>query len=83
MINGLVLHESLRISVYMTGIHPVFAMSCRLRLPSRFVPTLVYKDDDADDGSDGSENDTLLNYRNKSVFVSNVCAIIPAPFKCW
>ena len=82
MINGLALHESLSISVYKAGIHPVFAMSCTLRVPLRFVPTLVYNDDDVDDGRDGSENDTLLNYRNKSVFVSNVCAIIPAPFKC-
>ena len=77
-INGLALHESLRRSVYMAGIYPVFAMSCRLRVPSRFVPTLVYNDDDV---GDGSESDSLLHYRNKSVFVSSVGAIIPAPFK--
>ena len=82
MINDLALHESLRISLYKAGIHPVFAMSCTLRVPLRFVPTLVYNDDDVDDGSDDSESDSLLHYRNKSVFVSNVCAIIPAPFKC-
>ena len=80
-INGLALHESLRRSVYMAGIHPVFAMLCTLRVPLRFVPTLVYNDDDVDDGGDGSESDSLLHYRNKSVFVSSVGTIIPAPFK--
>ena len=76
-INGLALHESLRRSVYMAGIYPVFAMLCTLRVPLRFVPTLVYNDD----GGDGSESDSQLHYRNKSVFVSSVGAIIPAPFK--
>lgn len=64
-----------------TRAHPVYAMSCRFRVQFRFVPTLVYNDDDIDDGGGGSESDTLLNYRNKSVFVSNGGAIIPAPFK--
>lgn len=73
--------KSLRRSVYMAGIYPVFAMLCTLRVPLRFVPTLVYNDDDVDDGGDGSESDSLLHYRNRSVFVSSVGAIIPAPFK--
>lgn len=87
MIKLMALHStsrSLRRSVCIVGIHPssVFAMSCRHRVPLRFVLTLVYNDDDVDDGGDGSESDTLLNYRNKSVFVSNIGTIIPAPFKC-
>ena len=82
MIKLMALHStSLSVDQYMAGIYSVFAMSCRLRVPLRFVPTLVYNDDDVDDGGDGSESDSLLHYRNKSVFVSSVGAIIPAPFK--
>ena len=83
MIKLMALHSmSLSPYIIVYGIHPVFAMSCRLRVPLKFVPTLLYNADDVDDGGGGSESDTLLHYRNKSVFVSNVHAIIPAPFKC-
>ena len=83
-INGLALHESLRRSVYMAGIYPVFAMLCTLRVPLRFVPTLVCNDDDVDDGGDGSESDSLLHYRNKSVLFQALARLfqLPSNFKC-
>ena len=83
MIKLMALHSmSLSPYIIVYGIHPVFAMSCRLRVALKFVPTLLYNADDVDDGGGGSESDTLLHYRNKTVFVSNVRAIIPTPFKC-
>lgn len=67
-----------------TRAHPVYAMSCRFRVQFRFVPTLVYNDDDIDDGGGGSESDTLLNYRNKSVLFQTVARLfqLPSNLKC-